>query len=55
MKWDDVIEKDNRTFFQYFNESIKEKKLIINTFFVVDNINNKNNILFIKNGFLFII
>ena len=37
MDYDDVIEKDNRTFFQYFNESIKEKQLIINTFFVVDN------------------
>ena len=41
MDYDDVIEKDNRTFFQYFIETIKKKQLIINTFFIVDNIKPK--------------
>ena len=36
MDYDDAIEKDKRTLFQYFFESIKEKHLIINTFFIVD-------------------
>ena len=38
MDYDDVIEKDKRTFLQYFFDSIKEKQLIINTFFITNNV-----------------
>ena len=41
MEYDDVLEKDKRTFFQYFFGNIKKKQLIINTFFIVDNIKPK--------------
>ena len=51
LDYDDVIEKDNRTFCEYFLEIIKVKQLIINSFFIEDKIKNKSikNIIFILN------
>ena len=42
MDFDDVIEKDKRKFCKFFWEVIKKKYIIINTFFVTDNINPKS-------------
>ena len=41
MDYDDALEKDKRSFLQYFIQTIKEKHLIVNTFFIVDNIKPK--------------
>ena len=42
LDFEDIIEKDKRTFSQYFYESIKEKHLIINSFFIIDNLKPKS-------------
>ena len=34
MDYDDVVEEDKRTFCQYFIEKIKDKRMIINSFFI---------------------
>ena len=42
MDFDDVIEKNKRTFCQYFGERIKNKQIIINTFFIEDKLKPKS-------------
>ena len=42
MDFDDVIEKDKRTFCQYFGEKIKNKLIIIKTFFIEDKLKPKS-------------
>jgi hypothetical protein len=42
MDFDDVIEKDKRTFCQYFGERIKNKLIIIKTFFIEDKLKPKS-------------
>ena len=42
LDYDDAIEKDKRTFCQYFFEKIKNKQLIINSFFIDDKIKRKS-------------
>ena len=40
--YDIVIEEDKRTFFQYYFEKIKEKQMIINSFFISESIRPKS-------------
>ena len=49
--YDDVIDKDKRTFCEFFVETIKDKQLIINSFFIEDKIKHKSIkiIIFILN------
>ena len=42
LDFENVIEKDKRTFFEYFCEAIKERQLIIKTFLITDNIKPKS-------------
>ena len=42
MDYDEAIEKDKRKFCEYFGETIKENQIIINTFFIKDNIKHKS-------------
>ena len=42
MDFDDVIEKDKRTFCEYFGEKIKNKLIIIKTFFIEDKLKPKS-------------
>ena len=42
MDFDDVVEKDKRGFWRYFFESLKNKHLTINAFFVTNNIKPKS-------------
>ena len=42
MDFEEAIEKDKRKFFEYFWELLKEKQLLINSFFIIDNIKPKS-------------
>ena len=42
LDFENVIEKDKRTFFEYFRETIKERQLIIKSFLITDNIKPKS-------------
>ena len=63
MDYDDIVEIDKRTFFQYFCEKIKEDQMIINTFFILDFIKPKSikiaifimdiNFYFLVNGLFY--
>ena len=63
MEYDDVVDEDKRTFCQYFCEKITENQIIINTFFVQENIKPKSikiailiiiiNIFFLTNGLFY--
>ena len=41
MEYDDAIKKDDRTFCEYFQENLKEKQIIANTFIAVDPIKSR--------------
>ena len=63
MEYDDVIEENKRTFFQYIGEKIKYNQLIINTFIIHENIKPKSikialfiviiDIYFLTNGLFY--
>ena len=53
MDFEDALEKDKRKFFEYFWELLKEKQLIINSFFINDNIKPKSIKIILFNGLLF--
>ena len=57
MEFDDVIVKDNRKFCEYFYETLKEKQIIANTFFKIDNLKVRTMkiIIFILNIILYLI
>ena len=57
MDYDDAIKKDNRKFFNYFFEAIKEKQIIANTFFAVDPLRTRTIkiMLFLLNFILYLI
>ncbi len=63
MDYDDIVELDKRTFFQYFCEKLKEDQMIINTFFISEFIKPKSikiaifimdiNFYFLVNGLFY--
>ena len=54
MDFEEAIEKDKRKFFEYFWELLKEKQLLINSFFIIDNIKPKSiKIIFFSLNFIF--
>ena len=42
MDFEDILERDKRTFCEYFLESMKNNQLIVNSFFIKDNIKPKS-------------
>ena len=63
MDFEDVLERDKRTFCQYFCENIKNKQLIVNTFFITNKLKPKSikimasilylNFIFLINGLMY--
>ena len=63
MDFEDVLERDKRTFCQYFYENIKNKQLIVNTFFITNKLKPKSikimafilyiNFIFLINGLMY--
>ena len=63
MDYEDVLERDKRTFCQYFCDNIKNKQLIVNTFFITSKLKPKSikimafilyiNFIFLINGLIY--
>jgi hypothetical protein len=63
MDFEDVLERDKRTFCQYFWENIKNKQLIVNAFFITNKLKPKSikimafilyiNFIFLINGLMY--